>query len=1635
MKYINTITLTKVLFLIIHFLYSSLLGAQIPSGNGQTQYGNEWIDYDKTYLRIPIGQDGLYTIGYDHLIQAGWEPGKIIGNHLVLFHEGKQVPIQISTEDVFTETDQVVFYGEKNRTSLESFIFHDPERQMLNPEYSLFSDTAVYFLTLDSEMVKNRFENRMPGSAETIELVWTSNLTVYSGQYYTQAPQGLIDPDFNDLEGFATGFANSLSREIDVSQFNIQGDSILLRIGVGADLNTRKFTLTVNGHLIGEYENTQVQSARVITHNLPVSTLGNSIEIQVQGIENNNRVALAFVEMKYQISTKDLSRDSHSTFFGVHGSPAFSLNFPVDGHAASVYNIRQSTVFVPDVSDGIATYRLEGNASDIFVVGRNLMEVPRVQPIQFVNYLDQEMEYLIITSDYFLSRDSDQDQVGEYADYRRSEPGGSYKVTVATYEQLRDQFIYGIEGHPYAIRNFVAKLIDGGSPLRYVNVIGKGMGYGFLRSASDHNSYHRKSHFVPTFGHYGSDNLLVSEKGQTVPRVPIGRIPVTNPDEIGHYLEKVKTYESIQQNPGQIENREWMKRVMHFNGGDRNIFSTISNFMDNLGGEMQKDTFAAQLISYYKSSFGGTEIPERDEIFGYINEGAALISFFGHSASSSLDFNIDIIEEYDNQGRLPVFLALGCSSGNIFLPGKNLAEKFILTPDIGSILFLSTATSQYLSNLQNLARQFYAEFGSDQYGESLGQIVQQALAGMGRFQKHIQSVFVFAGDPAVSAYHFEGPDFTFDGASLATEPVRPSLVDETFMLEVDLQNLGRLNRDTFAVVVRHQLPGGEIRMMDTVWTNVEGFDRRLQLKLPITDDMEGKNTYFLTLDADNRIEEFPVGVGEANNELELNGKMGFDVFIQNTTLQLVYPYDMAIVEEEEVVLEIFNGNVDRGTRQYIVEVDTTPGFDSPHVRTLSVSSNQSRIRLPMEMNIQPEVVYYWRARWAQDSVYTRFHSFTHIPGKTGWNQSHFGQFQRDSLIDVLVDHEKLDFAELQNVYKLDHGHKKAAIIFNEIHRPRFFRTTNPALNVSIFKPRENTWVRNPKPGLYNSIWPVASDDYLFTFVYRPYSAVHRQAIVELIETEAQEGDYIFFWNTTNGRNSPEGETWALDSIDNQGVNLFNFFEASGATQIRALEEVDRRAYSLIYQKGGEVVTEILGDSAGVNIEYVNIPSYTDRGSIWSDGVTLLQSLEGWESGSQLMGSDSVVMKLNVGQMSETIRFHAGSPQSMSGSLDETEPIEFFWTADVFDLKDRTFPHFYWRVFGPFKPDWRINNLADVPMVDTAALQKNTLAVNFSIEGIGINSVDSVPVAIELYNGNRSFERRIKVGADQFAQNLHFTWPIEAEFNGSATLKITVDPENDWAEAHENNNAIFWNFDVIGDRIAPALTVLFDQQSILNGDIVAPNALITLELTDFPHQNISESPPEYSFEIKKPSGTVIKIDAANPALSMEVKEQGLELRYQSDFDENGMYELRANVRDAAGNMQKVDYVIDFEVVLENSVSAILPYPNPFVDAVRFAYTLTGTEEPEIFRIRIYTVSGRLVKEITKAEFGPMRIGRHLSEYVWDGRDNWNQDLAPGVYLYQVISRDKEGVDYEKYQINELEEGNYFRNGIGKMVKLR
>ncbi len=107
-----------------------------------------------------------------------------------------------------------------------------------------------------------------------------------------------------------------------------------------------------------------------------------------------------------------------------------------------------------------------------------------------------------------------------------------------------------------------------------------------------------------------------------------------------------------------------------------------------------------------------------------------------------------------------------------------------------------------------------------------------------------------------------------------------------------------------------------------------------------------------------------------------------------------------------------------------------------------------------------------------------------------------------------------------------------------------------------------------------------------------------------------------------------------------------------------------------------------------------------------------------------------------------------------------------------------------------------------------------------------------------------------------------------------------------------------------------------------------------------------------------------------------------LEYNPKNLPDGTYTLRVQGTDVSGNVSGTQpYRISFEVVNESKITHFYPYPNPFSTNTRFVFTLTGANIPDQIKVQIMTVSGKVVREITQDELGPIRIGNNISSYAW------------------------------------------------------
>jgi hypothetical protein len=244
------------------------------------------------------------------------------------------------------------------------------------------------------------------------------------------------------------------------------------------------------------------------------------------------------------------------------------------------------------------------------------------------------------------------------------------------------------------------------------------------------------------------------------------------------------------------------------------------------------------------------------------------------------------------------------------------------------------------------------------------------------------------------------------------------------------------------------------------------------------------------------------------------------------------------------------------------------------------------------------------------------------------------------------------------------------------------------------------------------------------------------------------------------------------------------------------------------------------------------------------------------------------------------------------------------------------------------------------------------------------------------------------------------------------------------------------FLVEGDDLNPVLDVHFDGMYIMDGDIVSPNVLIATIVKDENAYSFKKDTVGLDLMIKRPCEgcDFERVSFSNPQVKWfeATAESDFKIEFQPGPLEDGVYTLRVNASDASGNKAgEKPYEVNFEVINESQITNFYPFPNPFSTSVRFVFTVTGAEVPDEIKIQIMTVTGKVVREIFQDELGPVRIGNNLTEYAWDGRDEFGDQLANGVYIYRVLVR-KNGQFLEH---RPTAGDKAFKKGYGKMYLLR
>jgi hypothetical protein len=368
---------------------------------------------------------------------------------------------------------------------------------------------------------------------------------------------------------------------------------------------------------------------------------------------------------------------------------------------------------------------------------------------------------------------------------------------------------------------------------------------------------------------------------------------------------------------------------------------------------------------------------------------------------------------------------------------------------------------------------------------------------------------------------------------------------------------------------------------------------------------------------------------------------------------------------------------------------------------------------------------------------------------------------------------------------------------------------------------------------------------------------------------------------------------------------------------------------------------------------------------------------------------------------------------------------------------------FWRINAQAVPEGAVAPNISFKMKDTVETGES-IEFALAFKNISESAFDSLKIKFTITDKNNVIHPvALPKGKPLISgDTLMITYTIDTRnYIGINTLFVEVNPDNDQPEQYHNNNFIFKNFYVKGDNFNPLLDVTFDGVHILNRDIVSARPHIIIKLKDESKYLALNDTSLIKVQLLYPDGTLkayafdndtLRYTPANLATGENTATIDITPALSGDDDE---YQLIVSGKDASGNSAgELDYRVSFRIISKPMISNLLNYPNPFTTSTAFVFTITGSQPPQNIRIKILTITGKIVREITSAELGQLHVGRNITEFKWDGTDMYGQRLANGVYLYRVLTN-LNGKSLEKYKSEDDDTDKFFTKGYGKMYLMR
>ncbi len=1576
----------KSLFCLSCFIFCTLF-----HGNAS----HEWVQPGPDHYLIPVGETGLYKISFNSLRDAGF-PVETDPVHFRMFAAGREVPLHIVQQDTnaFSKGDFLLFRGEKNDGRSDSLLFEKPAWQP-HKFRSIYSDTAMYFLTFDKDHPGKRYR-----PADTAEHFHDATcLKKITGKYFTEhyhdgtrpAPK-LRMSTFTEGEGWiGKPLRNSENMQfpMKLNACELTTSSAEVEIGmVGVSASSHHVQVSVrypDGNFqalekvtLSGFQNKTIH-VRLPDDLMKQTEIAFKISNVSPGSGTPSVIAPAYTSLRY-FSEATISGNQSDTFI-LQPSPETTLVRFTPSIAEPVQPVitdGKEVFLIPDRDlEGDFSVFVPPSAQKRTLYTHDLESAFEAHPVQ-VHHKESEIfkteaDYVIITHADLLKGAN---EIARFYDKK------GLSTLVVDVEKIYDRFYFGIS-HPLAIRKYTKFLADNDQLPQYLLLAGKGIQADRARELHERN-------LVPVLGVPPSDILMFAGIDGEEFSLPfaVGRLPAVESQQLIDYADKLR---SRKESPA-------VKNVLHLPAGSYgSLNETITDMLIQHEPMVENQPFGGNVITLSKLQSMPPGITLEEKLRQTFREGVVFTNYFGHGSANVLEIDLGAPDTWGNTGQYPVMFFNGCVVGN-FYQSSSLGESYVFDPKGGAIGWFAGTSAGFTGYLHAYSMQLYEQLFSLNPGISIGKAIRKTISVFQQPSNAFNTMQVlqmnYLGCPAVNLIESPFPNFSVSGVWVDSKAEQVG--NDELHIGISLENHGAAIQDSVYLRAKHVLPDGQTKLRSL---KIPAPYFRDTLKLQFKGKKQtGEHLLKIAINPDSLIREYSQTKNDATYKFRVAGQY---------TLPL-WPREYGISGSRKVLLIARAGDLFTEEQNWIFELDTTPRFNSPAIQRSGIKSCRGVCNWQVDLYPTDTQSYFWRSAilWEDNQTDTlwRESTFTFVSGVSGgWAQSHFAHLHEGKYFQMFPDmkNQKLRFQKKNSmVYEVIGSGAEAA----PYDRRFYLGQNNPAYTSKWFgnglallgvdPANEERYLpastfNHPSPD--DPLHPWSRDE-------KPYSGVMFFDWIKdhAIDTAIMDSA-IAYLNQIPSRFIVLGALGRNHQITDLPARFSDALDQLSLSAHRHIENdfpyvfIGDKTGRHVYEKTADTMPDaILPASQEITIQ-TSLEMPNDSGQLTSQAIGPARSWKQYSAHLQKIPEDSIWLSILA------LDTYGDTGAVISGGDPEWQDLAELKALDHPFIKiKKHFANTQTRepaqiinrmvIYEGF-PKGVIDPSIAFAFHNDTLLQGEPLHVMMGYRNFSSYEMQEVPVRViieKVSTGEIVIEKDTNAGPLNAFSGLVFADTISTlQLNGKYTLKVHFFPDDTLLQ-QPFNNKFKKNFRVEASSFNLEFEAFADGVHLQDGIVITPSPEIKLRIA-YKHPYVPfDDPDDLVLILLQQADTIFHSKQnrhfASTFLPAQDPNKQAEFTFMPQDLDPGLHTLEIRIRKPGGNhTEQINQQYTLRV-LGNLHFTFQAEPNPSNGKIRFRYAFSGQSLPEDVKVHFYDVSGRHIHTFNREALGSLNAGNHTTRYV-------------------------------------------------------